>query len=106
MPIYEFYCPGCNTLFNFFSRRVNIGSRPDCPKCRKPGLQRQVSLFAATGRGGECGDENTSFDASRMERAMTMLDEGQEPFPPGEKRGRSGSARQRPPERDGTLYEM
>jgi len=23
MPIYEFYCRKCNTLYNFFSRSVN-----------------------------------------------------------------------------------
>jgi len=35
MPIYEFYCEDCNTLFNFFSRTVNTDKQPPCPRCRK-----------------------------------------------------------------------
>ena len=27
MPIYEFYCPDCNTLFNFFSRTINTSKK-------------------------------------------------------------------------------
>ena len=39
MPIYEFYCPDCNTIFNFFCRRIVTDKKPACPKCgaRKPG---------------------------------------------------------------------
>ena len=46
MPIYEFACQDCRTLFSFFSRRVDTSSTPPCPRCGKP-LSRQVSLFAA-----------------------------------------------------------
>lgn len=46
MPIYEFVCPGCRTLFSFFSRRVDTATSPACPRCGKP-LSREVSLFAA-----------------------------------------------------------
>ena len=28
MPIYEFYCPGCYTVFTFFSRKINTTTRP------------------------------------------------------------------------------
>ena len=27
MPIYEFFCPDCNTVFNFYSPTVNPGRR-------------------------------------------------------------------------------
>ncbi len=43
MPVYEFYCPDCHTIFNFFSRRVNTAARPACPRCERPELERQVS---------------------------------------------------------------
>jgi putative FmdB family regulatory protein len=74
MPIYEFYCPDCNTIFNFFSRTVNTRKAPGCPRCGRPRLDRQVSLFAVTGKAREEGDAGElPFDESRMEQAMQML---------------------------------
>ncbi len=53
MPIYEFACPDCRTLFQFFSRRVNTETVPPCPKCGKP-LSKQISLFQAkSGKGAD-----------------------------------------------------
>ena len=73
MPIYEFFCRDCNTLFNFFSRSVNTTKRPRCPKCSRP-LDRQMSAFAFTGRAGEKGDtDDLPLDESKMQRAMQML---------------------------------
>jgi hypothetical protein len=31
MPIYEFYCPDCNTIFNFFSRTINTSKKTPMP---------------------------------------------------------------------------
>ena len=31
MPIYEFYCAKCNTIYNFFSRTANTDKIPTCP---------------------------------------------------------------------------
>lgn len=74
MPIYEFYCRDCNTLFNFFSRSVNTTKRPNCPKCKTRQLQRQMSAFAITGKANESGDDDAlPFDESKMEQAMHML---------------------------------
>ena len=74
MPIYEFYCPDCNTLFNFFSRSINTSKRPHCPKCKDRKLQRQMSAFAFTGKAKETGEgEDLPFDESKMEKAMQML---------------------------------
>jgi putative FmdB family regulatory protein len=74
MPIYEFYCSRCNTIYNFFSRRINTTKVPNCPTCGDVPLSRQVSVFAVTGRAREDGEaDDLPFDESRMEKAMQML---------------------------------
>ena len=74
MPIYEFYCTDCHTIFNFFSKTVNTSKRPMCPKCRKKKLIRQVSSFSFTGKAKEEGDmDDLPIDESKMEQAMQML---------------------------------
>ena len=74
MPIYEFFCPDCNTIFNFLSRTVSASKRPHCPRCGKKRLERQVSLFAATGHAKEseaAGD--LPIDEASMEKAVKAL---------------------------------
>jgi putative FmdB family regulatory protein len=74
MPIYEFYCPDCHMIFNFLSPSVDTGKRPDCPRCARPRLERQVSVFAISkGRAEEAGDDLAGMDESKMEQAMSML---------------------------------
>ena len=74
MPIYEFYCDSCNTIFNFFSRTVNTTKKPKCPKCNKKDLQRRMSAFAIAGKAKEDdGLDDLPFDESKMEQAMNML---------------------------------
>ena len=74
MPIYEFYCDKCNTVFSFFSRSVNTTKTPACPKCKTP-LKRQLSIFAkVTHTDNEpSGDETPPFDEQKMEKAMAMF---------------------------------
>jgi len=77
MPIYEFYCRDCHTIYNFFSRRVDTESVPKCPKGGKHKLRRQMSRFAISkGRGDK--DETATgpesdFDDEQMEKAMMQL---------------------------------
>ena len=74
MPIYEFYCEDCNTIFNFFSRSVNTSKKPKCPRCKDRTLQRRMSAFAVTGKAKEDSDaDELPFDESKMEQAMHML---------------------------------
>ncbi len=77
MPIYEFYCETCNTVYKFLSKRINTDAVPDCPHCRKK-LFRQVSLFN-TGAGSEHSDTENGMmpdiDENKMVKAMNMLEQ-------------------------------
>ncbi len=74
MPIYEFYCQECNTIYSFFSRRVNTEKIPTCPHCKDVPLKRKVSVFFTTsGKTSAATDGLPDIDESRMEKAMAML---------------------------------
>jgi len=74
VPIYEFYCPDCHVIFSFFSSSVNTTKTPQCPRCEKRPLERQMSRFATIKTSGDAADPASggepSMDESRMERAM------------------------------------
>ena len=76
MPIYEFYCEPCHTIFNFLSKRVNTTATPPCPKCAQT-LSRQVSAFAqlrqTTSADSAADDGTPPMDESRMEQAMAAM---------------------------------
>lgn len=75
MPIYEFYCADCNTIFNFFSSRVNTEKRPMCPKCGSGPLDRLMSRFAVLkGAKGEDDVGMPDLDESKLEEAMSVLE--------------------------------
>ncbi len=74
MPIYEFYCGDCHTIFNFFSKSVNTTKKPKCPKCKKKRLSRQVSLFAIRGHTAEDGEMvDLPVDEGKMEQVIEAL---------------------------------
>jgi putative FmdB family regulatory protein len=74
MPIYEFYCGDCNTLFSFFSKTVNTTKRPLCPRCKQKKLKRQMSTFArVTGAKEEADLDDFPVDEAKMEKAMGLL---------------------------------
>jgi len=74
MPIYEFYCEDCNTVFNFFSKSVNTRKRPACPKCDRKKLERQMSTFARISGAKEQDDgDDLPIDEGKMEKALNML---------------------------------
>ena len=76
MPIYEFYCRKCNTIYNFFSRSVNTDKIPSCPRCKNIRLSRQMSVFTAITGGKKeepANDPLGGLDESKMEKAMMQL---------------------------------
>jgi putative FmdB family regulatory protein len=78
MPIYEFLCPDCNTIYSFFSRSVNTDKAPSCPRSPQHALQKKVSMFAVRGKAkgkekGEGDEPGLPIDESKMEKAMEAL---------------------------------
>ena len=76
MPIYEFYCPACHTVFNFFARTANTGKQPACPRCGKPRLDRQFSPIAIPKRSADSpqGDDPlANVDEAKMERMFAEV---------------------------------
>lgn len=69
MPIYEFQCTPCRTVFSFFSRRVDTTTVPVCPRCGRA-LSREVSAVAYLS--GGAGD-GAMPDEGRMASAMEAM---------------------------------
>jgi putative FmdB family regulatory protein len=85
MPIYEFYCKDCHSVFQFYSRTVSPEKIPACPKndTHAP-LERQMSRFAmgrssasgeatAAPESGPAGDGPSPLDDPRTEARMMDL---------------------------------
>jgi putative FmdB family regulatory protein len=82
VPIYEFYCADCHTVFSFFSARVAPEARPACPRCGRPELPRRPSRFATISARGPGEEEGTGgledqlfgqVDEARLERAFEAM---------------------------------
>jgi putative FmdB family regulatory protein len=76
MPIYEFYCPSCHTIYSFLSRAPNTRKRPACPACGRRQLERRASAFAISkGRSEPAAgaDDLPDVDEARMERVMEEM---------------------------------
>ena len=73
MPIYEFFCSDCNTIYNFYSKRIDTETKPACPKCGRSELERQVSMFATIGKASEEDDQFAGIDETKMEQALDSL---------------------------------
>lgn len=74
MPLYEFYCQPCHTLFTFRSHRVDTATLPACPQCGKA-LKREVSAFAHIVRGAVAEGGGEEGGASRMDLVAAQLGE-------------------------------
>jgi putative FmdB family regulatory protein len=74
MPIYEFYCAPCHTIFNFYSRRIDTDKEPFCPRCGRIKLTRQMSAFAVIrGLREDAESGLPDIDESKLGEAMTAL---------------------------------
>lgn len=91
MPIYEYFCPDNNRIYQFFAKTVAQGqTTPQCPDDPSLRMVKMVSAFAiqgaerkstgakpaggsdAAGEGGEMG--GPAADDSRMEAAMAQME--------------------------------
>jgi putative FmdB family regulatory protein len=82
MPLYEFYCEPCHTIFTFRFMRMDTKACPACPVCNAS-LKREISTFAHivsrgaaatppdSGDGAPQGLDDTA--AQRMEEAMARM---------------------------------
>ncbi len=76
MPVYEFYCAQCHTIYNFWSQKINTVKRPACPRCDNQHLQRRMSKSAIISGGKSSGEDELDqlpIDESNMEAAMLSL---------------------------------
>lgn len=74
MPIYEFYCSDCHTVYNFFSRRINTETIPSCPRCGNPNMQRQMSTFSVSkGQRDDREGVQGNINEQKLEMALTSL---------------------------------
>jgi putative FmdB family regulatory protein len=46
MPIYEYLCRKCNTIFQFFIRSPGLEAPPACPRCGGSDMERVMSSFS------------------------------------------------------------
>ena len=78
MPIYEFYCKKCHTIYEFHSKSINTEKRPLCPECGRVKLERQISLFSAPRHRGEEEDMPDmpipDMDESKLAQAMSLME--------------------------------
>lgn len=70
MPIYEYYCTPCHTIFSFLSRTANLSRKPACPRCGGE-LQKQVSSFAFSQK--MKGTESLPFSTRQAEEGVKKL---------------------------------
>ncbi len=90
MPIYEFYCRENNKIYQFYAKTLAQGrTMPRCPDNPKLKLEKIVSQFAVTGRGGEeAGNQDAlngggeiggmagdPVEDARMEAAMGVMEQ-------------------------------
>lgn len=71
MPLYEFYCEPCNTLFSFYSKTVRSSEdSPVCPRCSGC-LQKRVTSFSVIERSRSVNSlENLPFNQQRLADGM------------------------------------
>ena len=93
MPIYEYYCPDNNKIYQFFAKTVSQGETiPKCPDNPDFSMVKRISDFAIGnasrkigaeesvqgGEGGPSSDTTDGPDDARMEAAFGQLEQEME----------------------------
>lgn len=76
MPIYEYYCPPCHTIYSFLARSMNLPEPPACPKCKRKKLEKKISRFAISKGMLEPSPGSDPFDhvdEAKMDRLMEEM---------------------------------
>ena len=76
MPVYEYYCADCHTIYSFRVLSFDAKKKPKCPDCGAKKLEKKISMFAIS-KGRSEDDANEEFpdiDESALERAMMSLE--------------------------------
>ncbi|MEQ1830627.1 MAG: zinc ribbon domain-containing protein [Pirellula sp.] len=76
MPIYEFYCSKCHTIYSFFARSMTQIASPKCPKCGLKKLEKKISRFAISKgltEDSSSPDPFENVDESKMEQLMAEM---------------------------------
>lgn len=77
MPIYEFYSPDTNKVYQFLARTLAYRDRlPRCPDGEGLRMERRVSRFAIIGNAKEQSDDDmfAGMDESKMESFMADME--------------------------------
>jgi len=74
MPIYEFYCEPCHTIYTFRSPRVDTRTVPACPVCGAR-LAREVSAFAhiVKGKNSDGNEDAESPSVQAMDQVIAKM---------------------------------
>lgn len=81
MPIYEFYSPDTNKLYQFFARSLALRDKtPKCPDGEALRMERRVSQFAIIGKAKEQSEDDpfAGMDESKMESLMADMERDME----------------------------
>ncbi|HJW90326.1 MAG TPA: zinc ribbon domain-containing protein [Anaerolineales bacterium] len=63
MPIFEFVCPNCGSVFEELVRSAGQASEVVCPDCGSEKVKKKISTIAARSIGGSAGSFNLSSAA-------------------------------------------
>lgn len=78
MPVYEFLCEDCKTVFNFYSSSIDTETVPCCPRCTSGKMKRQFSVFSTQGKSEEysenalCNAFEKLIDSVEEEKAENL----------------------------------
>lgn len=64
MPLYEYACNQCGTLFEKMVRMSEASQKPACPHCGSTHTNKQLSKIAITSSGGAAASSSSGSSCS------------------------------------------